>query len=359
MKKTIAAALVLILLISGCQNKEKPQPTDDGMLPAPEEQVINNELPGISLASAKLQITQTAPVRIASETVRLSISEETLDGCTMDACEEAKKAGLKGTVILAGTKLNPGLSLFQLFTEESMNAKPLTTSKGSWNAEQLKEHQIWTNGTVSLVNMNNLIGRTEGEDQRTIADQMTRWVYDETAAVGEMLQDYRVPSPALFSDLDAESKQIENLKVTVAYLKQTSFPSGIERTFQSIDGLTLNGDGYVVSLSFNKKGKETVSLPVFIVQQYNKDTLKPESYFNLQDQTVLITKLSSDAVLEETPERKVVDVAVPFYEGQDLAERFANAVGSKEKKKDYAWAKEVVAQMRTQLVDFYANQIGK
>ena len=193
MKKTMAAALVLILLISGCQNKEKPQPTDDGMLPAPEEQVINNELPGISLASAKLQITQTAPVRIASETVRLSISEETLDGCTMDACEEAKKAGLKGTVILAGTKLNPGLSLFQLFTEEAMNAKPLTTSKGSWNAEQLKEHQIWTNGTVSLINMNNLIGRTEGEDQRTIADQMTRWVYDETAAVGEMLQDYRVP----------------------------------------------------------------------------------------------------------------------------------------------------------------------
>lgn len=61
MKKTMAAALVLILLISGCQNKEKPQPTDDGMLPAPEEQVINNELPGISLASAKLQITQTAP----------------------------------------------------------------------------------------------------------------------------------------------------------------------------------------------------------------------------------------------------------------------------------------------------------
>lgn len=359
MKKTVAAALVLILLISGCQNKEKPQPTENGMLPAPEEQVINNEQPGIDLASAKLQITQTAPIRIASETVRLSISEETLDGCTMDACEEAKKAGLKGTVILAGTKLNPGLSLFQLFTEEAMNAKPLTTSKGSWNAEQLKEHQIWTNGTVSLVNMNNLIGRTEGEDQRTIADQMTRWVYDETAAVGEMLQDYRVPSPALFSDLDAESKQIENLKVTVAYLKQTSFPSGIERTFQSIDGLTLNGDGYVVSLSFNKKGKETVSLPVFIVQQYNKDTLKPESYFNLQDQTVLITKLSSDAILEETPERKVVDVAVPFYEGQDLAERFANAVGSKEKKKDYAWAKEVVAQMRTQLVDFYANQIGK
>ena len=67
MKKTMAAALVLILLISGCQNKEKPQPTDDGMLPAPEEQVINNELPGISLASAKLQITQTAPVRIASK----------------------------------------------------------------------------------------------------------------------------------------------------------------------------------------------------------------------------------------------------------------------------------------------------
>ena len=97
MKKTMAVALVLILLISGCQNKEKPQPTDDGMLPAPEEQVINNELPGISLALAKLQITQTAPVRIASEAVRLSISEETLDGCTMDACEEAKKAGLKGT----------------------------------------------------------------------------------------------------------------------------------------------------------------------------------------------------------------------------------------------------------------------
>ena len=72
--------------------------------------------------------------------------------------------------------------------------------------------------------MNNLIGRTEGEDQRTIADQMTRWVYDETAAVGEMLQDYRVPSPALFSDLDAKSKQIENLKVTVAYLKQTLLP---------------------------------------------------------------------------------------------------------------------------------------
>lgn len=65
---------------------------------------------------------------------------------------------------------------------------------------------------------------------------MTRWVYDETAAVGEMLQDYRVPSPDLFSDLDAKSKQIENLKVTVAYLKQTSFPSGIERSFQSIDG---------------------------------------------------------------------------------------------------------------------------
>ena len=93
MKKTVAAALVLILLISGCQNKEKPQPTEDGMLPAPEEQVINNELPGIDLASAKLQITQTAPIRIASETVRLSISEETLDGCTMDAGEEAKKAG--------------------------------------------------------------------------------------------------------------------------------------------------------------------------------------------------------------------------------------------------------------------------
>ena len=107
MKKTVAAALVLILLISGCQNKEKPQPTEDGMLPAPEEQVINNELPGIDLASAKLQITQTAPIRIASETVRLSISEETLDGCTMDAGEEAKKAGLKGTVILAGTKMNP------------------------------------------------------------------------------------------------------------------------------------------------------------------------------------------------------------------------------------------------------------
>lgn len=95
MKKTVAAALVLILLISGCQNKEKPQPTEDGMLPAPEEQVINNELPGIDLASAKLQITQTAPIRIASETVRLSDSEETLDGCTMDAGEEAKKAGLK------------------------------------------------------------------------------------------------------------------------------------------------------------------------------------------------------------------------------------------------------------------------
>ena len=78
----------------------------------------------------------------------------------------------------------------------------------------------------------------------------------------------------------------------------------------------------------------------FITGQYlslihiYKDTLKPESYFNLQDQTVLITKLSSDAVLEETPERKVADVALPFYEGQDLAERFANAVGSKEKKKE-------------------------
>ena len=29
MKKTVAAALVLILLISGCQNKEKPQPTEN------------------------------------------------------------------------------------------------------------------------------------------------------------------------------------------------------------------------------------------------------------------------------------------------------------------------------------------
>ena len=57
-----------------------------------------------------------------------------------------------------------------------MNAKPLTTSGGSWDGEQLKEHQVWSNGTVSLVNMNNLIGRTEGEDQRTIADQMSRWV---------------------------------------------------------------------------------------------------------------------------------------------------------------------------------------
>ena len=145
----------------------------------------------------------------------------------------------------------------------------------------------------------------------------------------------------------------------MAYLKQTSFPSGIERTFQTVDGLTLNGDGYVVSLSFNKKGKETVSLPVFLVQQYNKATLKPESYFNLQDQTILISKLPSEAVLEETPERKVVDLAPSFYEGQDLAERFAAAVGSKEKKKDYAWAKDVVAQMRTQLVEFYENQIGK
>ena len=359
MKKTIAAALVLILLISGCQNKEKPQPTDYGMLPAPQQQVINNELSGTDLASAKLQITQTAPIRIASEIVRLSISEETLEGCTMEACEEAKKAGLKGTVILAGTKINPGLSIFQLFTEEAMKSYSLTTSQGSWNAEQLKEHQIWTNGIVSLVNMNNLIGRTEGEDQRTIADQMSRWVYDEMAAVGEVLQDYRVPSADLFTDLDAKSKQIENLKVTVAYLKQTSFPSGIERTFQTVDGLTLNGDGYVVSLSFNKKGKETVSLPVFLVQQYNKATLKPESYFNLQDQTILISKLPSEAVLEETPERKVVDLAPSFYEGQDLAERFAAAVGSKEKKNDYAWAKDVVAQMRTQLVEFYENQIGK
>ena len=85
MKKTIAAALVLILLISGCQNKEKPQTTDDGMLPAPQQQVINNELSGTDLASAKLQITQTAPIRIASEIVRLSISEETLEGCTMEA----------------------------------------------------------------------------------------------------------------------------------------------------------------------------------------------------------------------------------------------------------------------------------
>lgn len=91
MKKTMAVALVLILLISGCQNKEKPQPTDDGMLPAPQQQVINNELSGTDLASAKLQITQTAPIRIASEIVRLSISEETLEGCTMEACEEAKK----------------------------------------------------------------------------------------------------------------------------------------------------------------------------------------------------------------------------------------------------------------------------
>ena len=48
---------------------------------------------------------------------------------------------------------------------------------------------------------------------------------------------------------------------------------------------------------------------------------------------MLITKLSSDAILEETPQRKVVDIAVPFYEGQDLAERFANAVGSKGKRK--------------------------
>lgn len=46
MKKTVAAALVLILLISGCQNKEKPQPTENGMLPAPEEQVINNRTAG-------------------------------------------------------------------------------------------------------------------------------------------------------------------------------------------------------------------------------------------------------------------------------------------------------------------------
>lgn len=361
MKKIGILLLAAILLLSGCQKKDNQTPQGDGMLPAPDTPVINNELSGISLKDGKLQITQTAPIRVSNEIVRLSISEETLEGCTMDACEEAKKAGLKGRVLLVGTKLNPGLSVFQLFSESEMQAHALTTSKGTYDQTQLQEHQIWTDGQVSLINMNNLIGRAENEDQRMIADQMRHWIFNENAAVGMVLSDYMVPTGDLFSELEISSKKFENPKVSVAYLKQSSFPSGIERSFLTIDGLSLNGDGYIVSLSFNKKGKEvvTVTVPVFIVQEYSKDKLNPSSQFNLQDQTVLITKLDSSAIVLEDTQRKVVDIAVPFYEGQDLAERFALAVGTKEKKKDYAWAEEIVDQMRQQLETFYKNQVGK
>lgn len=133
------------------------------MLPAPQQQVINNELSGTDLASAKLQITQTAPIRIASEIVRLSISEETLEGCTMEACEEAKKAGLKGTVILAGTKINPGLSIFQLFTEEAMKSYSLTTSQGSMNAESAERTSNLDQRYRIFGQLNKLHRTTEGK----------------------------------------------------------------------------------------------------------------------------------------------------------------------------------------------------
>ena len=44
MKKTIAAALVLILLSSGCQNKEKPLPLEDPLDLYKEERERRNRI---------------------------------------------------------------------------------------------------------------------------------------------------------------------------------------------------------------------------------------------------------------------------------------------------------------------------
>ena len=359
MRKSLALILAALLVLSGCQTGNKPDKETEGMLPAPQQEVINNELSGITLEQANAQLTQTAPVKVKQEIVELTITETELEGCEIDACKEAVRSGLKGSAILAGTKIDPGMVIFQLFENEQMKAHPLTTKQGTWDQEQLQPYQCWTNGQATLINVNTLLNRTENEDHRMIIDQICHWMFDKNAVVGSLFQEYRVPQPELFGELEVKNKKIENVSADIAYLKQSAFPAGVvDRKFTAVEGLTLNGDGYVVSVTFNKKGREAVTLPVFVIQQIAREKVNPESVIQLQDQTIPMNNMPQKALIDQNPKWIVIDAGALYFD-DDVASRFVNAVGSKERRKDYLWAEELVEQMRNELVAFYRDQIGK
>ena len=97
---------------------------------------------------------------------------------------------------------------------------------------------------------------------------------------------------------------------------------------------------------------------MFVIQQIDRKKCNPDSTVQLQDQTVLLNRLPKEAVIDQDEDWIILDAAALYFDSEPSV-RFAQTVGSREKRKDYLWADELVRQMRKDLVDFYQNQIGK